>query len=159
MNPILQTCLNIESRVGTIYRELTKHPEASDELQDIWLEMAEDELRHAKRIRLVADRLEISGITEVGLSADQAQALLDRANELYGQVAEGSLSLADAIHASVELEDEFLKVHLNYADVGGQPDLQTLFKLLAEEDRQHTLRLRKYLARLNDGAGPVFREP
>ncbi len=159
MNPVLQTCVNIEARVGDIYLELVKHPAANDELKDIWLEMAQDEVRHARRIRLVADRLEIAGLSHVGLPAEQMQALLERANEIYEQVVGGDFSLDDAVYASVELEDEFLKAHLNYADIGGQPDLQTLFKFLAEEDRQHTVRLKKYLNRMNDGVGLVFEEP
>lgn len=159
MNPVLQTCVNIEMRIGSIYRKLTELPDASDDLRDIWKEMAEDEARHAQRIRLVADRLEIAGITDPGLSMEQMQALYDRASEIYEQVVEGALSVTEAVYASVELEDEFLKAHLNYAEVGGQPDLQTLFKFLAEEDRQHTARLRKYLDQLDDGAGLVFEGP
>ena len=159
MNPVLQTCVNIEMRIGSIYRELTELPDASDELKDIWREMAEDEARHAHRIRLVADRLEIAGVTDHGLSLEQMQALYDRASEIYERVIEDALSVTEAVYASVELEDEFLKAHLNYAEVGGQPDLQTLFKLLAEEDRQHTARLRAYLDQQDDGAGLVFEDP
>lgn len=159
MNPVLQTCVNIEMRVAGIYRELVNHPEATDELIKIWTEMAEDEVRHAKRIRLVADRLEIAGIGDVGVAAEDVQMLLDRANEIYDQVLNCELSLTDAVYASVELEDEFLKAHLNYADIGNQPDLQTLFKLLAEEDRQHTLKLRQFLDRMHDGEGLIFKEP
>ena len=159
MNPVLQTCVTIELRVSSIYNELVNHPEATEELKEIWTEMAEDELRHAKRIRLVADRLDDVGVTYVGMSADEVQALLDRANEIYDQVVNKELSLTDAVYASVELEDEFLKAHLNYADVGNQPDIQTLFKFLAEEDRQHTLRLRQYLDRMHDGEGLIFEDP
>lgn len=159
MNPILQTCVNIEMRVAGIYRELVNHPEATDELREIWTEMAEDEVRHAKRIRLVADRLEVAGIGGASMSAEEVQRLLDRANEIYDQVQNCELSLTEAVYASVELEDEFLKAHLNYADAGNQPDIQTLFKFLAEEDRQHTLKLRQFLDRMHDGEGLVFKEP
>ncbi len=159
MDSVLQTCVSIEMRVASIYKELVNHPEATGELKSIWTEMSEDEVRHAKRIRLVADRLDIAGIADAGMSADQAQTLFDRANEIYDQVQSGELSLSDAVYASVELEDEFLKAHLNYAEVGNQPDIQTLFKFLAEEDRQHTLRLRKFLDRMHDGEGLVFKEP
>lgn len=159
MHPVLRTCIDIETRIAGIYQGLADHPQADGELQEIWTEMAEDELRHAKRIHLVADRLELAGMDGPGLSAQDMQRLLDRTDEVLEQVIGLDLSLVDAIYASVELEDEFLKAHLNYADVAGQPDLQTLFKFLAEEDRQHTVRLRQYLARLNDGNGLVFEEP
>lgn len=159
MNSVLQTCVEIEKRVAAIYGQLVEHPEATDELKDIWREMAEDELRHARRIRLVADRLDLAGVTDVGVSPDQVQALFDRATEIYDVVIAGDLSVTDAVYVSVELEDEFLKAHLNYGDVGNQPDLQTLFKFLAEEDLQHTARLKKYLDRMNDGAGLVCEDP
>jgi len=159
MNPVLETCVKIELRIADIYKGLVDHTEADRELKDIWTEMAEDELRHAKHIGLVADRLEIAGIGAVGMSAADVQRLSDRAAEIYEQLRKNRLSLTDAVYASVELEDEFLKAHLNYADVAGQPDLQTLFKFLAEEDRQHTVRLRKYLDRMTDGSGLVFEEP
>ncbi len=153
MRAVLQTCVDVEERVGEIYQQLVKHPDANDELREIWQEMADDEMRHAYRIRLVVDRLEIAGITEVNLSNQEVQQLLDRAGELLLDVQEGVLSLDEAIYASVELEDEFLKVHLGFAESGGQPDLQTMFKALAEADREHTVRLKSFLDRMNDGSG------
>ena len=64
---------------------------------------------------------------------------------------QATLSLDEAIYASVELEDAFMKAHLVFADAGGQPDLQTMFKTLAEADREHTARLKAYLDRMPDG--------
>jgi rubrerythrin len=159
MKAILQTCIAVEERVGDIYAELVKHPEADEELQEIWQEMADDEARHAHRIRLVADRLEMAGVSEVGISADEVQGLLDRAGEVLLEAQEGRLSLEEAIYTSVELEDEFMKAHLAYGNLNSQPDLQTMFKSLAEEDRKHTARLKSYLNRMNDGAGLEFEEP
>lgn len=156
MNAILQTCIDIEMQVGEIYRQLAGHPGAGEELRDIWREMADDEQRHAHRIRLVADRLEMAGVREFGLTGTQAQELLDRAGEILHDIQEGRLSVDEAIYASVELEDAFIKAHLGYAEAGGQPDLQTMFKSLAEADREHTRRLKSYLERRDDGAGLVF---
>ena len=156
MKAVLQTCIDVEERVGEIYQQLVNHPDVNEELREIWLEMADDEMRHAHRIRLTADRLEMAGVTEIGISADEVQALLDRAGEILLDVQEGSLSLDEAIYASVELEDEFIKTHLAFADSGGQPDLQTMFKALAEADREHTVRLKSYLDRMSDGDGLVF---
>ena len=156
MKAVLQTCIDVEERVGEIYQQLVKHPDANEELREIWQEMADDEMRHAHRIRLTVDRLEIAGIKEFGINVDEVQALLDRAGEILLDVQEGALSLDEAIYASVELEDEFMKAHLTFADSGGQPDLQTLFKTLAEADREHTARLKAYLDRMNDGDGLVF---
>jgi len=158
MKAILQTCVAIEERVGEIYQQLVHHPEASEELGEIWQEMADDEMRHAHRIRLVADRLEMAGVTECGLTGEEAQGLLDRAGEILLDVQEGCLSLDEAVYASVELEDAFLQVHLGMAASGTQPDLQMMFKALAEADREHTARLRSYLDRMHDGSGLVFDE-
>lgn len=156
MKAILQTCIDIEKRVGEIYQLMMKHPAASEELREIWQEMADDELRHAQRIRLVADRLEMAGIKACGLTDLEVRELFDRADEIYHDAQEGNLSLDEAVYASVELEDAFMKAHLVFADAGGQPDLQTMFKALAEADREHTARLKAYLDRLPDGAGLVF---
>lgn len=156
MKAILQTCVDVEKRVGEIYQLLVDHPEANDELRDIWQQMADDELRHAHRIRLVSDRLEMSGITDCGISGEEVQALLDRAGEILLDAQEGRLSLEEAIYASVELEDEFMKAHLLYAETGNQPDLQTMFKALAEADREHTAKLKSYINRMSDGDGLVF---
>lgn len=159
MSAILQVCIDIEERVGDIYRELVKHPAAGNELREIWQEMAFDEDRHARRIRLVSDRLEIAGITDFGLEDEEVRGLLDRAGELLLEAQEGRLSLEQAVYASVELEDAFLRVHLGFAKVGDQPDLKMMFKTLAEADREHTARLKSYLDRLNDGRGLVFETP
>lgn len=156
MKAILQTCIDVEERVGEIYQQLAKHADANDELREIWREMADDEMRHAHRIRLVADRLEIAGVTACGLTGQEVQALLDRAGELLLDVQDECLSIDEAIYASVELEDAFLKVHLGHAVSGGHPDLQTMFKFLAEADREHTKRLKSYLDRSSDGSGLIF---
>ncbi|GEM_PF-2374683 len=156
MKAILQSCIDVEERVGEIYQQLVNHPDANDELREIWQEMADDELRHAHRIRLVNDLFEIAGVLECGLNLEEVQELFDRAGEILLDAQEGSLSLDEAIYASVELEDAFLKAHLGFAELGNQPDLQTMFKALAEADREHTVRLKSYLNRMNDGDGLVF---
>ncbi len=158
MKAILQTCIDVEERVGEIYQQLVNHPDANDELREIWQEMADDEMRHAHRIRLVNERFESSGVIACNLSREGVQELYDRAGEILLDAQEGSLSLDEAIYASVELEDAFLKAHLGYAESGNQPDLQTMFKSLAEADREHTVRLKAFLSRMNDGEGLVFGE-
>lgn len=156
MKAILQTCIDIEERVGEIYQQLVKHPDANDELREIWQEMADDEMRHAHRIRLVNDRFEVAGVMACGLNREEVLQLFDRAGEILLDVQEGSLSIDEAIYASVELEDTFLKAHLGFAKSGNQPDLQTMFKALAEADREHTMRLKSYLNRMSDGVGLTF---
>lgn len=155
----LKICIDIEERVGDIYRELAKHPDANDELRGIWTEMAADEDRHAYRIRLTSDRLEMAGVCDFGVNDEEMRGLFDRAGEVLLDAQEGRLSLEEAIYASVELEDAFLKAHLVFADTGGQPDLQMMFKALAEADREHTARLKAYLERIPDGQGLVFGDP
>jgi len=113
-------------------------------------------VRHANRIRSVGERFEKSGVLHCGLDYQGVQELFDRAGELLLDANEGRLSIDEAIYASVELEDAFLKVHLGYAKSGNQPDLQTMFKSLAEADRDHTQRLKSFLQRMNDGDGLVF---
>ncbi|MDT8444960.1 MAG: ferritin family protein [Desulfuromonadales bacterium] len=156
MQAILQTCIDVEERVGEIYRKLVNHPDADDELREIWQQMADDEKRHAQRIRLVRERFEKAGVIACNLTLDDVQQLLERAAEILQKAQHGSLSLEEAIYASVELEDAFLAAHLGFAASGNQPDLQTMFKSLAEADREHTERLISYLKRLHDGDGLVF---
>jgi rubrerythrin len=158
MQAILRTCIDIEERVGDIYQQLVKHPEANDELRDIWQEMADDERRHAQRIRLVEERFTKAGVLECRLSLTDVQELLGRAEEILLDAQEGHLTVEEAVYASVELEDAFMKAHLGYAKSGNQPDLQTMFKSLAEADREHTARLKSYLTRMHDGDGLVFGE-
>jgi rubrerythrin len=98
----------------------------------------------------------MAGIDDCGITEEEVRELLDRAGEILLDAQEGSLSLDEAIYASVELEDAFIKAHLGFAESGGQPDLQTMFKSLAEADREHTQRLKSYLERMNDGDGLVF---
>lgn len=159
MQAILITCVQVEERVEAIYRELSGHPAAGEDLKTIWRSMADDEARHARRIRLVADRLEMAGVESLELNAQEVQDLLDRAGEILQDVQEGRLSVEQAIYASVELEDAFLAVHLAYGAVQNHPDLQTMFRSLAEEDRKHTFALREYLDRMHDGSGPDIVDP
>ncbi len=156
MRAILQTCIDIEERVGEIYQLLVDHPDVNDELRDIWQEMAADEMRHAQRIRLVGEQFDAGGVMACSLNREGVQELFDRAGEILLDAQEGSLSLDEATYASVELEGEFLKTHLGLAASANQPDLQAMFKALAEADHQHTARLKSYLDRMNDGDGLAF---
>jgi rubrerythrin len=153
MKAILQICVEVEERVGEIYQQLVNHPEADAELREIWQEMADDEVHHAHRIRLVGERFETAGVITCSLSREGVQELSNRANEILQDAQKGKLALDGAISASVELEDAFLAVHLGFAASGNQPDLQTMFKTLAEADREHTMRLKSYLNRANIGDG------
>ena len=45
------------------------------------------------------------------------RSLFERAGEILLDAQEGSLSLDEAIYASVELEDSFLKAHLGFVEV------------------------------------------
>lgn len=155
MKEILQACIKVEERVSEIYQQLVYHPQANEELREIWREMAEDEIRHAQRIRQVGERFEKAGVITCDLTFEGAQELLARADAILLDAQQGRLSLDEAIYASVELEDAFLTTHLGYAASGNQPDLQTMFKNLAEADREHTLRLKSFLKRLHDGNGLV----
>lgn len=154
MQAILKTCFEVEERVGEIYQQLVNHPEANTELREIWQEMADDEARHAHRIRLVGERFKTAGVITCSLSCAGVQKLLNRADEILQDARKGRLALDGAISATVELEDAFLAVHLGFAASGNQPDLQTMFKALAEADRVHTTRLKSYLNRAHAGDGP-----
>jgi rubrerythrin len=156
MKAILQTCNDIENRVGEIYQQLVNHPDASAEQREIWQDMPHDALCHAHRIRLAADRLEMAGIKECGVTDLEVQGVFDRADEIFHDAQAGTLSLDEAIYASVELEDVFMKAHLVLANAGGQPALQTMCKTLAEADREHTTRFNASLDRMQDGSGLVF---
>jgi len=155
MKAILQACIEVEERVSEIYQQLVNHPQANEELREIWQAMADDEIRHAQRVRQVGERFEKAGVITCDLTLEGAQELMARADAILLNVQQGSLSLDEAIYASVELEDAFLATHLGYAASGNQPDLQTMFKTLAEADREHTVRLKSYLKRHHDGNGLV----
>jgi rubrerythrin len=158
MKAILQTCIDIENRVGKIYQQLVDHTDVSTEFREIWQAMADDELRLAHRIRLVADRLEMAGIKECGVTDLEVLGLFDRAEEIFDDAQTGTLSLVEAIYAFVEREDAFTKAHLVFADAGGQPDLQTMYKTLAEADREHTARLKAYLDPMQVSVGLVLND-
>jgi rubrerythrin len=158
MKTILKTCIEVENRVGEIYRHFMSHPDAGEELREIWGEMADDEMHHAERIRQVGARFERAGVMACRLNLDSAQQLLDRAVEILIEAHAGRLTLLQAIQISLELEEAFLKVHLGYSKSGNQPDLQTMFKSLAEADREHTCRLKAYLERLSSVRGSVLSE-
>ena len=156
MQAILSTCRQIEEQVGEIYRQLASYPGADGRLREMWRTMAEEEARHAERIHLIANRLESAGLQALSLDAQQAQQLLDRAAEIFADVQQQRLTVGQAIYVSVELEDAFMEAHLAYGAVDSHPDLRTLFKSLAEEDRRHTEALKSYLQDMAKDSVLVF---
>ncbi|PLX72539.1 MAG: hypothetical protein C0614_13810 [Desulfuromonas sp.] len=159
MQAILSTCRQVEEQVGAIYRQLASYPGADGRLREIWRTMAEEEARHAERIHLLASRLESVGLQNLKIEPQQVQQLLDRAAEILDDVQQQRLTVGQAIYVSVELEDAFMEVHLSYSAVDSHPDLQTLFKSLAEEDRRHTEALNSYLQDMANDSMLVFADP
>jgi len=159
MQAILSTCRQVEEQVGAIYRNLASYPGADRRLREIWRTMAEEEARHGERIQLLANRLQSVGLQDFRLEPQRVQQLLDRAAEILDDVQQQRLTVDQAIYVSVELEDSFMEVHLGYGAVDSHPDLQTLFKSLAEEDRRHTEALKGYLQDMGSKSAPVFADP
>ncbi len=151
MQEIIRICIAIEERVGEIYSALALYPNADAELRALWTELAAEEAGHARKIQQVTEHLTPETLMTAGVDHETVQALLERADEVLQSVRNGELSVTEALFTSVELEDQFMKVHLLCAEAGQQGNLQQMYSDLAAEDRSHTERLKANLQRYSDG--------
>ncbi len=146
MTKLLKTCAQIEDTVGKVYLAFLGIPGVGSELQEIWSAMARDEEDHARQIRFSLRLPQESVFTDAPqIDEDQAEALLRRVEQVHELAGRGACSVQEAIRLTMELEQEFCKVHIAYALQFKDGSMREMFSALAASDSEHTEKFKVFL--------------
>ncbi len=135
----LEMAQEIEAAAERLYRVLAGR--FGGEAKALFLRLAEEEVQHAARIRLLAARYRHDKVLAGALTADWPllELLLAEALEAVGNAEAGAWDGAPeaALAGAVELEKRFCEVHAQVLARDGHPELKAFFEQLAAQDRAH----------------------
>lgn len=143
----LAICAEIETVVSQIYKALADQLPEEGELREIWKEMADDELEHARLLQF-AQRLDPKNTFDgFNLDATQLGQLLVQVKEIYDLALINVWDEKESVRMMLELEEEFRQVHIRFAANLKDASMQKMFEKLGKADELHVERLRSYQQR------------
>jgi rubrerythrin len=108
----LKACLKVETLCEEIYYSLcVLFPEA----KGLFQKLAEEEERHADILTICAGFQDMGALPDMMVlnSLPQITKSIDIAEEIKARIAEEDISLLDALHMTLELEDAVAEIYFN----------------------------------------------
>jgi rubrerythrin len=137
MRKFLNNCQRIEEFAGKIYQFLASDRTYSGEVRQLFQKLSNDEQAHARHINLVlqADEKEVDASEMI--SWEKINDLATYAELLFQQVERGNLNEEKALRLAVEMEQQFVKIHIHNALHFRNQKLSELFNKLGRDDEEH----------------------
>jgi rubrerythrin len=136
---LLEKAERLELLAAEVYRALAGR--FAGEGRALFLRLADEELQHASRIRLLAARLRHDRRLAAAVAADTAalDTLLAEARRVVDEVVRGGWDgdLEGALRRAGELELRFVAAHAQSLARGAHPELRAFFEQLAAQDAAH----------------------
>jgi rubrerythrin len=146
MKAILLDCGKIERLAEDIYRQMARQSEFSEKVRATFTQMAEDEREHAAQLDLALQFPEESLGMVKRISWEKVAEGLDLINKIYQDIDHYLASEEAALKMAIELENKFVRMHLDNAIHFRVPRIAGLFQQLSCEDESHLETLRACLS-------------
>jgi len=146
MKAFLIDCGKIERLAADIYRHLSSHREFCDEVRATFARLAQDELDHATQLDMALHfPAEMNG-TIKRISGDKIAEELEKIRRIAQDIETHSRSEEAALKMAIDLENSFVKVHLDNAIYFSEPRVAELFNHLGRGDAAHLETLKQCLS-------------
>lgn len=145
MRNFLQECYKIEKLAAKTYLQFAERMDYPENIRQIFQEMADDEMEHARIIDMVIQTPGHELVATPGLSAEQVDEKLRLAKALLVSAEHSELSADAALQLALDAEAQLVDVHANQALVPGNPKLSEFFSALSQYDCAHVEKLRACL--------------
>lgn len=145
MRGFLEGCHRVESLAGEIYQRLAIDSSYAPEVRDVFLKLSNDERAHARQIGMIMQtpEQELKAISNVSWeSIDEAVQL---AEEMVRTLDQRRLNEEEALRLAVEMEQQFVKVHISNAMHFFNERIAAFFEELSVQDEAHLNILRECL--------------
>jgi len=141
----LRHCREIEDLASKIYLKFSQNPAYAQEVREVFQKLSADERGHARHIDLVlqASNQEVDALPRV--SGERLKGVKNRADELYRIACRNEMDEEKALQMAVQIEQEFMEVHIQNVLQFYNPKLAELFDKLNAEDQRHIDTLNKCL--------------
>lgn len=133
----LMDCRKIEEITARIYQRFAANRIFSVEVRAVFQQLSQEETAHARHLDLViqSDRREVPVVARI--ARDKLNEVLGLAVGFEEQAKHGQLQEEDALRMAVNIEREFIKVHVQNVLAFCNPELEKLFADLAQGDQHH----------------------
>jgi len=145
MRSYLVDCKRIEEIVSTIYQQLATDKTYHSQVREVFQNLSDDEKAHMRHIDLVLQANDKDIDANEMIAGDKLRNALALVEHLFQKVQKENLNEEDALRLAVEMEQQFLKVHVDNAIYFRDKKLSELFKELGSEDEAHLNTLKECL--------------
>lgn len=145
MYGVLADCYQIEIISEKIYRKLAANGTFAPEIRKAFQSLAADEQNHASQIDLLVqapDRM-IDAVTRI--SGEKVEQVKELAERIMAEVENLAITEEAALNLSVQMEQEFIKIHAHNALHFSDQRLADFFDTLGRADLIHLNRLKDLL--------------
>jgi len=143
---VFEKAEQLEMACAALYRALAAQFEADPGARDLFRRLEQEEIQHAKRVRLLAARYSHDSklFDNVDMAVHALEDLLAEARQVLGQVAAGAWSAdLDVVKGELaDLEARFAHAHAHVIASSADPSLKAFFEQLAAQDEGHHALLR-----------------
>lgn len=145
MRDFLGDCHRIETIASQIYQQLAGDPAYAKEVRSVFHCLCNDERAHAREIDLVLQtpEQELDAVNLV--SWERIDAALRLAEAMAARVNSRRLSEEEALRLAVDMEQQFVNVHVNNTLSFNNRRVAALFADLGSGDQTHVDQLRQCL--------------
>lgn len=139
MNTLLKKCCDVERTVAAIYHQLAEDSTLALDLRFMFRELARDEEDHAIQLEcaLEVPREQMKCQVEVDAACGKAQLLLEKARLILEELEKHSVSQADVLELSMDLEKDFREMHLFALATFPDEKIKTMFNRFARYEADH----------------------
>lgn len=145
MRNFLHECYKIEQLAAKTYQQFAERMDYPENIRQIFQEMADDEMEHARIIDMVIQTPGHELVVTPGLSAGQVDEKLRLAKALLVSAEHSDLSADAALQLALDAEAQLVEVHANQSLIPGNPEMTDFFSTLTQYDCEHVDKLRACL--------------
>lgn len=145
MRGFLSDCHKVEIIAGQIYQQLAGDPAYAREVRAVFQRLGSDERDHARQIDLAlqATAQELDAISRI--SAEKIDAAVALVERIHATVNQRRLREEEALRLAVEMEQQFINVHIHNCLHFDNEKVSALFTELGSQDQAHIEQLRDCL--------------
>ena len=137
MYGFLFECKKIEENAHQTYRLLAKNDQYPEKLREVFLSLSDDENGHARAIDLAMQANKEDLDVTPFISWEKITEAKSLSDEFLCKAQRTLVAEEDSLRMAIEMEQVFVKIHIQNALHFNDKNLLELFQALEDEDQKH----------------------